>query len=321
MSVLILKPVLKQKDVWGGQKLFDYYPKRRGLDNIGEAWTLSARPGEAGVVSGGEFDGLSFDAVIEKLGLSALGKDFTGSSFPLLIKLIDAADDLSIQVHPDDDYAVSQGLDRGKTECWYIINAESDSRLVYGLKPGTDRQTLTAHASGKSIEEHLNFVHVEAGDVAFIPAGTVHAIGKGILLCEVQQNCDTTYRLYDFERIDRSTGKTRDLDIDNAVACVDYSAGPLPLRPRWGLRHFNNCDLRMLCSCDYFRMYHRKVYGKIPFCVGSDSFLAMTVISGCGIVYEGSFERSFKAGDEVFFTAGEEEYTIYGNFESIDATL
>lgn len=223
---LKFEPILKSK-IWGGQKLKNIFGKNADkMPNIGESWEISSYDGDISVVSNGFLKGNTLDELIEIYMGDLVGdkifEEF-GIQFPLLIKLIEAEDVLSIQVHPDDDVALTRHNSYGKTEMWYVIQADKGSELISGFKINSDKEEyLKAINSGK-IKDLLNSVEVFEGDLFFIPAGRVHAIGKGILLAEIQQTSDLTYRIYDWERIDNQ-GNTRELHTDLAKDVIDYTA-------------------------------------------------------------------------------------------------
>ncbi len=227
---LKLQSVLKDI-IWGGTLLSEKYGKGKTGERIAEAWTLSLREDGDNIIENGEFSGKKLSEYAEKVGMASLcGENFAGRNaydFPLLVKLIDACDKLSVQVHPDDAYAHKNGIDSGKTEMWYIAEAKEGAKLVYGLKDGRDAETLRKAAGDGTLEEHLNFVTVHPGEVYYIPAGLVHAIGAGILIAEIQQNSNTTYRMYDYDRVGKD-GKKRELHLDRALEVIktDFSGDP-----------------------------------------------------------------------------------------------
>lgn len=223
---LKLKSVLKDI-IWGGTTLADSFGLAEKGTRIAEAWTLTLRSDGENTIQNGEAKGMSLKEYAEIVGMKALcGKDVPAYDFPLLIKIIDARDNLSVQVHPDDAYAHSHGIDSGKTEMWYIVDAKEGARLVYGLIEGTDTSSDDFKAAAKdgNISEYLNYVNVKKGDVYYIPAGLVHAIGEGILIAEVQQNSNSTFRLYDYGRVG-ADGKPRELHLDKALEVIktDFS--------------------------------------------------------------------------------------------------
>ena len=224
-----LKSVLKDI-IWGGTTLSEKYGLGEKGQRIAEAWTLTLRPDGINEIENGDCAGMSLSEYAEKAGMKVLcGKEYAEKNiydFPLLVKLIDAKDNLSVQVHPDDAYAHSNGIDSGKTEMWYIVDCEPGAQLVYGLKEGTDitSDAFKAAAKNGNISEYLNYVNVKKGDIYYIPAGMVHAIGKGILIAEVQQNSNSTFRIYDYGRVG-ADGKPRELHLDKAMEVIktDFS--------------------------------------------------------------------------------------------------
>ena len=222
---LKFKTIYKEK-IWGGSKIKsmlkqDFSP----LSNCGEAWKISGIEPESSVVSNGFLKGNTLNELAEIYMDDLLGekvfKKF-GEEFPLLIKFIDAQKDLSVQVHPDDKLSAEKHHGNGKTEMWYVIDAEPDATLNIGFNRQMNRQLLKEHISQNRIIDVLNFVNVKAGDAVFIPSGKVHAIGKGILLAEIQQSSDITYRLYDYNRKDEN-GKLRSLHVDDALNAIHYN--------------------------------------------------------------------------------------------------
>ena len=218
---LLLGSVLKNI-MWGGTRLSEEFGKGIRGEKIAEAWTLAMRPDGVCTIANGEYSGMTLDVYAKLCGMDELcGYGSSCTSFPLLVKLIDACDKLSVQVHPDDAYAKNHGLDAGKTEAWYIVDAKPGAKLVYGLKDGVaynPQAFKTAALEGK-LEDYLNFVEVKKGDIFYIPAGLIHAIGEGILIAEVQQNSNTTFRIYDYDRTD-SSGKKRELHLDSAIEVI-----------------------------------------------------------------------------------------------------
>ena len=200
---LLFEPILKEK-IWGGDTLYKKYGMDLPSPNIGESWNIACHENGMSVVANGSLKGKTLEEVIHLRGRALLGTSLGDEhieKFPLLIKILDATDILSVQVHPDDTYAkIHENGELGKTEMWYVIDAKPDASLVYGVKEGTTREEFKAAIEGGYLEKYLKRLEVESGDVVFMPAGMVHAIGAGILICEIQQNSDTTYRVYDWNR-------------------------------------------------------------------------------------------------------------------------
>ena len=221
---LKFKPIFKDK-VWGGQKIRTELGMDFGnLPNCGEAWVISGYADDVSVVENGFLSGNELNELVEIFMGDLVGDkiyDLFGDKFPLLIKFIDSNDWLSIQVHPDDKLAISRGEPNGKTEMWYIVGADKNARLISGFNRKTDKDTYLKHLENKTLKEILNYEKVEKGDVFFMPAGRIHAIGPGILLTEIQQTSDATYRIYDWDRVD-AAGMQRELHTEEALDAIDF---------------------------------------------------------------------------------------------------
>ena len=225
---LKFKTIYKDK-IWGGQKIKSYLHKDFGdLPNCGETWEISGVKSDVSIVANGALQGESLADLLEQYGANLVGdkvyKHF-GNTFPLLVKFIDANEDLSIQVHPDDELAKKRHNSFGKTEMWYIIEADPGSTLIAGFNRELDEKTYLEYFNSGRLMEILNKEDAKAGDVFFLPAGRVHTIGKGLLLAEIQQTSDITYRIYDFDRVD-DKGNKRELHTEEALAAIDYKHYP-----------------------------------------------------------------------------------------------
>lgn len=222
---LKFRPVLKDK-IWGGSKIksvlgIDFAP----LPNCGEAWALSGVEGNQTEITNGFLAGNDLNELVEIYMGDLVGDavyERFGNEFPILVKFIDAADYLSIQVHPDDALAAKRNIGYGKSEMWYIIDADKGAELISGFNRKVDRETYLRSLNDKTLRNILNFEKVSKGDVYYMPAGRVHALGPGIFLAEIQQTSDTTYRIYDWDRVDEK-GKARELHIDEALDAIDFN--------------------------------------------------------------------------------------------------
>jgi mannose-6-phosphate isomerase len=222
---LRFKPILKYR-LWGGDKLGSALNKEVTGEQIGESWEISAVDGDKTIVYNGDLKGRTIPELIDQFKEDFLGKKVYaqyGQDFPLLIKFIDAAAPLSIQVHPGDEIARERHNSYGKNEMWYIMDAEPDASITIGFNRKLDKKSYQSHVAAGTIDQMMNITPVEKGDAFFIPTGRVHAIGKGVLLAEIQQSSDVTYRIYDYNRIDKQTGELRELHNDLAVDVVDFS--------------------------------------------------------------------------------------------------
>ena len=218
-------PIIKDK-IWGGSKLKNILNKPTNSDNAGESWEISGVQGDISVASNGFLEGNNLEELIEIYMGDLVGQkvyEKFGVEFPLLIKFIDATDDLSIQVHPDDKAANERHNSFGKTEMWYIMQADENASLIVGFKEDASKEIYTEKLNQNKLDDILNYEHVKEGDVFFLPAGRIHAICGGNLLAEIQQTSDITYRIYDYNRKDKD-GNTRELHIDMAVDVIDFKA-------------------------------------------------------------------------------------------------
>lgn len=223
MQPLKFKPLLKQT-IWGGDKIIAYKHLDSDLENVGESWEISGVKDHETIVADGPYEGQRLNDVVARLQGDLVGKknyERFGNEFPLLIKFIDARRDLSIQVHPSDEIARRQGKERGKTEMWIALPCDADAKLYNGLKMRITPEEYKAMVDNDTITDALAQYSVREGDVFFIPAGRIHAIGKGCFVTEIQQTSDVTYRIYDFKRKDKN-GNYRELHTEQAAECIDY---------------------------------------------------------------------------------------------------
>jgi mannose-6-phosphate isomerase len=217
------EPILKEK-IWGGEKLSAILQKQSTKTNIGESWEISSVDNDISIVSSGHYKGIILTTLIKKLKGDLVGKQVYqkfGNEFPLLIKYIDAKTPLSIQLHPNDELAKKRHQSFGKTEMWYVMQADDKANLIVGFKKEVSRKDYKTHLKEKTLTEILNVDLVNEGDVYFIPTGRVHAIGAGVLLAEIQQTSDITYRIYDWDRQD-DNGNYRELHTENALDALDF---------------------------------------------------------------------------------------------------
>lgn len=307
--MLKLDPSVKDY-VWGGRRLIDEYGKKAPGGTIAETWELSCYPGSESVIQNGEYAGKTLSEYMDIAGRKVWGKNCAHlDHFPVLVKLIDAKGDLSIQVHPDDEYARLHGHNYGKSEMWYIIDAKEGAALCHGLNKKITKKEFKQRIKDGTLMEVLNRVPVKKGDVFFIGAGTIHSIGKGILLAEVQQSSNVTYRVFDYKRKDKD-GKERKLHIKEALDVAK-------LEPE-GERYqgvFSSFD------CAYFTVDRKDTIDgdsdEITVTAGEDSFRHLLFTRGSGKIRNGSEEMEFKIGDSIFLPASSGEHVITGKFEVI----
>lgn len=258
---LRFKPQLQYR-LWGGNRLVTDFNKAEAGNQIGESWEISTVPGFESEIVNGALKGQNFSDIIAKAPEAVLGKKVTerfGSSFPLLIKFIDAKTPLSVQVHPNDALAQQLHNSFGKNEMWYVLQAEPEAELIVGFNQKMDRPSYENALAENRLEEILHREKVSAGDMVYIPTGTIHAIGAGVLLAEIQQSSDVTYRVYDYNRVDVQTGKTRELHADLALDAIDYtiekpSKLPYP-------KHLNKVN--PVIDTPYFKTTFLPISGKV----------------------------------------------------------
>lgn len=307
--------------LWGGDKLMSIYHKDTPYDITAESWELSAHQDGPSIIKTGPYAGYSFRDFIHKYKPLVCGwKSEVFDRFPILIKLIDATNSLSVQIHPDDDYAFVNEHEFGKNEMWYILDCEEDAYLYVGLKDDYDTDTIREHIHNKTLTDILNKVYVKKGDVIFVPAGTIHAIGKGILICEVQQNSNTTYRLYDYDRKDRD-GRLRPLHINKAMEVVDTKKFYVDTSGVGDVIKYDRSVQRLLCQCKYFEVKHYDIPKHEIIMVDDSSFKAIVVIKGTCRISCQDEEYTADALDTFFIAAGRKRVHIYGQCELLAVNI
>lgn len=238
-----------KETIWGGQRLLPFKGQPSDERAIGESWELSGVPGHESVVADGPCKGLTLDALCARGAATLLGQENWqrfGTSFPLLVKFIDAAQPLSVQVHPDDAVAQSRHHCPGKTEMWYVVNAEDGAYILNGFSREITPEEYAGRVANHTLPDVLRRIDIRPGDVFFLPPGRVHSIGPGSFICEIQETSDITYRIYDFGRTD-SQGRQRQLHIDEARDVINYTVGELEARPR-----VKDNEPQTLISCSHF---------------------------------------------------------------------
>ncbi|MFR5876538.1 MAG: type I phosphomannose isomerase catalytic subunit [Eubacterium sp.] len=317
MEILKLKPVFKDY-IWGGNRLKKDYGFETGFDKTAEGWMLACHKDGMNTIDGGKFNGIRLDEIIEKEGL----EKFAGTNalkypyFPVLIKLIDAYDNLSVQVHPDDEYARRVENEFGKTEIWYVLDAVDDAELIYGFKNQITKEEFKESIKNGTLLDKLNCVRVKKGDLFFIEAGTVHAIGKGALIAEIQQNSNCTYRVYDYGRVGKD-GKPRELHINKAVDVSNTVPPKYDIKPLGDEIQNDGYVSQALTKCDLFAVNRYKVDKSVKLTADKKSFNHLLVIDGNGKI-DG---RIAKKGDSYFIPAGYGEYTVSGKIEFLTTKI
>lgn len=297
--ILRLKSVTKDY-IWGGTRLRDEYGKNGGA-RLAESWELSVHPDGMSVIDGGEFHGMTLREFVEKFPEST-GKNSIGN-ISVLVKLIDAKENLSVQVHPDNDYARKYEGDNGKTEVWYIVDCEENASLIYGFKEKLTREEFRKAIEENFLLEKVNTVPVKKGDVFLIRSGTLHAIGKGCLIAEIQQSSNVTYRVYDYDRRD-DNGNSRELHIEKALDVTNLLAAEIPFQKR----EKNG----ILCKCEYFTLSCEDISGSGIEHLNDDSFTHVMILEGRGEIISENDSHTVEKGESFFVSAGT-KWQIKGN--------
>lgn len=314
-AIVKMIPECKEK-IWGGTRLIDKYNKKTKGCNIAESWEISAHPNGQSIIATGKHTGMPFGNYLNLMGKEILGwKGQFYDRFPILVKFIDARESLSVQVHPNDDYALANENQYGKNEMWYIVEAEPGACLYCGFKGKVSKEEIEKRTANNTLTEIMKKIPVEKGQTYFIPTGTVHAIGKGILLCEIQQNSDVTYRLYDYGRIDKF-GNNRKLHVKRALDVLNpkESVQEIP-------EIIKDYDGEILCKCKYFTVERYFCNAETVIWGNQSSFTSIIVISGNGVIEIGEEKLDFIAGESFFVPAGNRPINIRGKAEVLTVRM
>ena len=318
---LLLRPSGKDY-LWGGRRLKDEFEKGLDLEPLAETWECSTHPDGPSYVSDGAFDGMKLADVL-RLHPEYLGERHKGeTALPILIKLIDAKQDLSVQVHPNDAYAREfEGKQLGKDEMWYVLDAGKGASLVYGLNQDCTKEQLRQALADGTVMRYLQKVPIHKDDLFFIRAGTIHAIGAGALVAEIQESSNLTYRLYDYDRLDKD-GKKRELHIEKALAVADLHSSAEPRQPLRVLRYRQGMASELLTRCKYFVVYRMLVNTerrqKVGYRADELAFRVLLCVDGCGVLTFGGGELLFYKGDCIFVPADSAVLTIHGQAQFLD---
>jgi mannose-6-phosphate isomerase class I len=290
------------------------FGKKCDYDVIAESWELSAHPDGPSRVATGRYRGMLFNDYLSLIGKDGLGwKCQAQDRFPILIKFIDAKQALSIQIHPDDEYALENENEYGKNEMWYVVDAEPGAYLYCGLSKNVPREEIEKRIADNTITEILNRVEVKKGDVVMIKAGTIHAIGAGIIICEVQQNSNCTYRMYDYDRRDKY-GNPRELHVAKALDVVDTNAYEKDKTCEVVTESNENFEVERLVQCKYFECFKYEIKDVAKIKMDESSFISIVFIDGEGIIESDDYAEAvqFKAGESFFVGAAKRNVTITG---------
>lgn len=301
----LLKPAGKDY-LWGGHRLNTDFGKHIPMEPLAETWECSTHPDGPCTVSDGVHSGKTLTEVLGKHPEYLGTHPRIRGELPILVKLIDADRDLSVQVHPDDDYAkIHENGSLGKTEMWYVLDAVPGARLVYGFRHDMTREGLRESLGDGTIEKHLQKVKVHRDDVFYIEAGTVHAIGAGVLVAEIQENSNLTYRLYDYHRVDKN-GVPRPLHVEKALQVANLCGSAEPRQPMRVLRYHRGCAAELLCRCRYFQVERLllNVEGpSVEIRTKGNSFQVLLCTDGDGALSWEGREIAFRRGDCMFLPA------------------
>lgn len=311
LYILKFEPILKEK-IWGGSKLKDFLGKKGKGSSIGESWEISDVKGEPSVVSNGSLIGTTLKELLIEYKEQLVGKknfDRFGTKFPLLIKYIDAKEDLSVQLHPNDEIAKRKHNSLGKTEMWHIIQADEDANIIVGFNQDVSPEVYQKHVTDKTIKEILHYEPVATGDTFFVYCGLIHAIGKGVLLAEIQQTSDITYRVYDWDRKD-AEGNYRELHQEDALEAIDFDNSS---EYRVNYNSHKNM-ITDLVSCPHFITNHLEIDKEIVVSHKElDSFVVYMCLEGEAIIESEALKTTIKLGETMLVPAVIKEVKISSN--------
>lgn len=318
--LLKLSPAFKDY-LWGGTRLKTDFGFQTDLDIVAEGWMLSCHKDGENRVENGAYQGKTLSEVIELLGKPCLGTNAEKfDRFPILIKLIDAKKDLSVQVHPDNDYALRVEGEYGKTECWYILDCDEGAELIYGFKEPISSEEFRERIANNTFLDVVNKVKVKKGDLFFIEAGTLHAIGSGILLAEIQQNSNTTYRVYDYGRVG-ADGKPRELHTEKAIDVTHCAPPARDAAPEGAKIQKDGYTEQLLTTCELFTVKSVNVTEKYESQADKTSFVSLLITDGNGTVSCGAESFSVKKGDSLFLTADSGAFSVSGALELVETRI
>lgn len=303
-------PILKEK-IWGGKKLKTFLNKITQLSNIGESWEISDVDGDTSIVANGGLKGATLKELLKEYKSDFIGsknyKKF-GEKFPLLIKFIDAKEDLSIQLHPNDTLAKERHNSFGKTEMWYVMQADENANLIVDFNQKLNKEIYLKHLKNKTLTKILNFDRVKEGDSYFIEVGRVHAIGAGVMLAEIQQTSDITYRVYDWDRVD-SNGHERELHNDLAIDAIDFNMKD-DFRASYSKSENQS---NQIVNCPYFTTNFLPIKSKITKQNTHDSFIIYMCVNGKVDVITEHYSETIKKGETILLPSAIKNYELVSN--------
>lgn len=319
MEPVLLQSVLKDY-IWGGKRLINEFGKSGNDTHVAESWELSCHSAGNSVIKNGEYKNMSLHEWITIMGNDVLGEKAKNyENFPILIKLIDANDNLSLQVHPDDSYALIHEGEYGKNEMWYIVDCEPGATIIVGWNRNVTKEELQNRIKDNTLLELCEKIPVKKGDAFYIEAGTIHAIGKGVLIAEVQQNSNLTYRIYDYGRKD-ANGHQRELHIEKAFDVINLVPNKIIKVSSEELER-EETRQRELVNCNYFNVREINIRDEILLICNQQSFQSILVLEGEGYLSHQEKNLKLVKGDSVFIPAGLGNYKVNGKMKVLLTTL
>lgn len=319
MKILKLSPTIKDY-IWGGTRLSREFEMVSFTDRQAEAWVLSCHGDGECTIENTDFKGRTLSDVLSNEGKGYLGSNCDKyENFPILIKLIDAKDNLSVQVHPDDEYALRVEGEYGKTEAWYIMDCDDDAEIIYGFKSDITKEEFRKSIEDNTLTDYVNRVKVKKGDIFFIQAGTLHAICKGILLAEVQQNSNTTYRVYDYGRL--QNGKPRELHVEKALDVTSTKALDASGKPMGETVEKDGYKETLLTKCDIFSMKRLDIEEKAEVIADEKSFVSLVALEGNGVVMHEDTCVTLYKGESLFIPASFGKVEILGSVTVLESRV
>lgn len=315
MEILFFEPVYKDY-IWGGTRLKEYFNKNIETPTAAESWEISTNEAGLSKIKEGTMKGTTLKDLFDNRDLR---QEIFGSKtkemekFPLLIKYIDANSNLSVQVHPNDEYAKKNENDTGKTEMWYIIECAKNAQIICGMKENVTNKDVCDIIKNGKIKENLNYMNIQKGDVIYIPSGTIHAILGDTLICEIQQNSNLTYRVYDWDRVG-SDGKPRDLHIDKAIDVIDVETEPI-------LIHTNGERNKKIVDNEFFKVEKIVVHEEYSDKSNKETFYTINILDGSGKIEASNKEYNLNKGDSFLIPASIGEYKIKGKIELLKSYI
>lgn len=315
MDILFFEPVYKDY-IWGGTRLKSYFGKDIETETAAESWEISTN--EAGISKIAN-DSIKEETLKELFDNKEIREEVFGTKtvsmdkFPLLIKYIDANSNLSVQVHPNNEFAKENENDTGKTEMWYIIDCASNAKIICGMKENVKQEDVEDIIRNNKIKENLNYIDIQKGDAIYIPSGTIHAILGDTLICEIQQNSNLTYRLYDWDRIGKD-GKPRELHIDKAIKVIDVKTKPQ-------VEHTNTEESKIIVDSDFFKVEKIVVKEVYKDKSRKESFYTINILEGEGTIEANSNIYELKKGDSILIPSNTGEYVIRGEMELLKSYI